>query len=68
MLTERIGLVNQDLFKSADIGNTVSSSIPIIWKQVVEAKNKALLPGEVIVLAGYGVGLSCVAACIKIES
>lgn len=68
MLTERIGLVNQDLFKSADIGNTVSSSIPIIWKKALEAKNKALLPGEVIVLAGYGVGLSCVAACIKIES
>ena len=68
MLTERIGLIGQDLFKATNVGNTVSSSIPIIWKQVIESNENVMSPGEIMVLAGFGVGLSAIAACIKIES
>lgn len=67
MLEERLGLVNLNLFKSVNVGNSVSSSIPIIWKSFFDAKTNALLQGETIVLAGFGVGLSAMAAGIRIE-
>ncbi|MEJ5994840.1 ketoacyl-ACP synthase III [Pedobacter sp. Du54] len=53
------------IFNSAEVGNTVSSTLPISLKKLIE--NKDISNGEVIVLAGFGVGLSYGATIINIE-
>ena len=53
------------IFNSEDIGNTVSSTIPISLKKLIE--NNQILVGDKILLAGFGVGLSYGATLISIE-
>lgn len=59
-LRDRLGLSNEKVLRSfSDVGNTTSSSIPIVLKREVLEKK---LESKVIVMCGFGVGLS--AACL----
>jgi 3-oxoacyl-[acyl-carrier-protein] synthase-3 len=53
------------IFNSEQIGNTVSSTIPISIKKLIE--NTSINQGEKIVLSGFGVGLSYGATIITIN-
>lgn len=57
--------INENKFyiNMAEIGNTVSSTIPIALK---DAQNEGLLNGNVLI-AGFGVGLSWGACTLKVE-
>ena len=47
------------------IGNTVSASIPIALKDAVD--NGGIVPGDKVLISGFGVGLSWGTAIIEIE-
>ncbi len=49
------------IMNMADVGNTVSSTIPIVLKREIDAGR--IRPGETVFLAGFGVGYSG-AACL----
>jgi 3-oxoacyl-[acyl-carrier-protein] synthase-3 len=53
------------IFNAEKIGNTVSSTIPISLKGLIE--NGAIKPGERILLSGFGVGLSYGATIVRID-
>jgi len=57
--------VEKFIFNSEYVGNTVSSTIPISMKKLLE--QKAISHDEKIILAGFGVGLSYGATFITIE-
>jgi 3-oxoacyl-[acyl-carrier-protein] synthase-3 len=46
-----------------ELGNTVSASIPIAWKQAWDSGR--IKSGDTVLLSGFGVGLSCGTAIIK---
>ena len=46
-----------------NLGNTVSASIPIAWKQALDSGR--IRQGDTVVLAGFGVGLSWGTAIIR---
>ena len=49
----------------ADVGNTVSSTIPIALKRSLDKGR--IKPGQTIFIAGFGVGYSACAAMLKIQ-
>lgn len=57
--------IEKFIFNSEYVGNTVSSTIPISIKKLLE--QKAISHDEKIILAGFGVGLSYGATFITIE-
>ena len=64
-LKKIMGLRNEQVFININyIGNTVSSSIPIALKK--DIKQKPLLKGSLVILSGFGVGLSYGTALLKI--
>jgi 3-oxoacyl-[acyl-carrier-protein] synthase-3 len=52
-------------FAAQEIGNTVSSSIPMMLKTVLAGRST---PDRLIVLCGFGVGLSCATTLIRSAS
>ena len=64
-LKKTMGLRNEQVFININyIGNTVSSSIPIALKKNI--KQKPLLKGSLVILSGFGVGLSYGTALLRI--
>jgi len=56
-LAQRVGVPPERSWNGmADIGNTVSSTIPIALRQALDAG--ALKPGMKVMLSGFGVGYS----------
>jgi 3-oxoacyl-[acyl-carrier-protein] synthase-3 len=66
-IQERLGLKNDNLFSAAQIGNTVSSSIPIDILMTNGRENDLLLPGHHIV-SGFGVGLTAMTMLIRVSA
>jgi len=65
-LRQRLAILNEKfIFNAEQIGNTVSSTIPISLKMLIE--NASIHPGEKIVLSGFGVGLSYGATIVTIK-
>ncbi|EOR94014.1 3-oxoacyl-[acyl-carrier-protein] synthase, KASIII [Arcticibacter svalbardensis MN12-7] len=63
---KKIGIPeNKFIFNSGSVGNTVSSSIPIAFKNFID--EVGINTGEKIMLAGFGVGLSYGATIISIN-
>jgi 3-oxoacyl-[acyl-carrier-protein] synthase III len=56
-LQQKLGLSEEQLYRNLEeFGNTVSCTIPICLKQLIETQQ--LKPGALVVLCGFGVGLS----------
>ncbi len=63
-LRRKIGIPAEKFHLSLrDVGNTVSSSIPIALKDAVE--NDRIQPGDLLMLVGFGVGYSWAACLIR---
>ena len=63
-LRQKIGISPQRFFiHMTDIGNTVSSSIPIALYEAL--KNRKIRPGYKVMLVGFGVGLSWAATLVE---
>lgn len=63
-LAKSLKISNDKIYTNLDkVGNTVSSSIPIVLKDAIEEKK--LKRGDLIVLSGFGVGLSWGTILIK---
>lgn len=64
-LTRLLGINPEKVFKNiAEVGNTVSASIPIALKDALGSGK--LLPGHRVLLSGFGVGLSWATVIIEI--
>ena len=56
-LAKALKISNDKIYTNIEnIGNTVSSSIPILLKDAME--EKTIKSGDLMVLSGFGVGLS----------
>jgi 3-oxoacyl-[acyl-carrier-protein] synthase-3 len=65
-LRQRLAIPEEKfIFNSEQVGNTVSSTIPISLKKLIESAS--IHQGEKIVLSGFGVGLSYGATIITIK-
>lgn len=63
-LSRKIGIDKKKFyFDISKIGNTVSSTVPIAFFQLI--KNKKIKRGDIILIAGYGVGLSIAVSILK---
>ena len=63
-LREKIGIPPEKFYVAlADLGNTTSSTIPIALKRA--RMDGALLPGQLVLLAGFGVGYSWAGTVIR---
>lgn len=63
-LIKSTGIDENKVFSNlASVGNTVSASIPILLKQAIDAGK--LNRGELVLLSGFGVGLSWGSALLK---
>jgi len=67
-ICEQIGIDPARNFTARNIGNTVSSSIPIMISQLGENKSGKYFNDGLIVMLGFGVGLSVVATLIEVKS
>ena len=67
-LSEKFGIDLCDNFNSSQLGNTVSSTIPIMIKEsLIKSGRNSIERGHAIVL-GFGIGLSVVALLLEINS
>lgn len=65
-LTRLLKIKPEKVFRNLhEIGNTVSASIPIALKDAVD--NGGIVPGDKVLISGFGVGLSWGTAIIEIE-
>jgi 3-oxoacyl-[acyl-carrier-protein] synthase-3 len=65
-LRQRLAIPDEKfIFNAEEVGNTVSSTIPISLKKLIE--NAAIYPGEKILLSGVGVGLSYGATTVNVK-
>jgi 3-oxoacyl-[acyl-carrier-protein] synthase-3 len=58
-VAKRLGFPEKCGFHAAEYGNTVSSSLPIMLERNVTTEDR------VLVLSGFGVGLSCASTVLK---
>lgn len=65
-ILNRLGVSNEFVFNSSEIGNTASSSLPINIKNSTGSPNDLYENGYHI-LAGFGVGLSSIVILIKVN-
>jgi len=64
-LSNLLELPSEKVFRNlSEIGNTVSASIPIALKQAIESKQ--VHSGDLVLLCGFGVGLSWGSAIIQL--
>ncbi|MDP1720729.1 MAG: 3-oxoacyl-[acyl-carrier-protein] synthase III C-terminal domain-containing protein [Candidatus Nanopelagicaceae bacterium] len=64
MIGERLGIEGKELFTASEIGNTVSSSIPIALKERLKRISDEAL-GRNILLHAFGVGLSMTSVLLE---
>ena len=67
-LLESLGVVPSDNFTAADVGNTVSSTIPILLSESGVILEEPFIPKGYSVILGFGVGLSIVAMLLEVTS
>lgn len=61
---EELGFPKEKCLQSVtDYGNTSAASIPIAWYNGI--KDRKLQPGDLIVLAGFGSGLTFSGICLR---
>jgi len=66
-LAERLGIAPSDLFTSKDVGNTVSSSLPIHLENLFSGDFDAMALGY-HVMVGFGVGLTSVVCIFEVKN
>jgi 3-oxoacyl-[acyl-carrier-protein] synthase-3 len=65
VVRQRCGIPSEKFYVNfQDVGNTVSSTIPIALKRAIQ--DKTLQEGQKVLLAGFGVGLSMGATVLNI--
>ena len=63
-LSRRLGIAPSQMCTNiADVGNTVSASVPIVLKAALDAGRVA--PGDTLLLCGFGLGLSWASAVVE---
>ena len=67
-LLESLGVVSSDSFTAADLGNTVSSTIPIMLSEYGLISEEPFIPKGYSVIMGFGVGLSIVAILLEVTA
>jgi 3-oxoacyl-[acyl-carrier-protein] synthase-3 len=67
-LAEHIGIDPERKFTASQLGNTVSSSIPIILSQSFEGPANNYIPNGYVMILTFGVGLSIVGILLKVDS
>jgi 3-oxoacyl-[acyl-carrier-protein] synthase-3 len=64
-LRKKIGIPENKFYQNMEYtGNTVSSTIPIALEDSI--KRKIIKPGDIVLLAGFGVGYSWGATVLKV--
>lgn len=66
MISENLGIEGKELFTASEIGNTVSSSIPIALKERMKRVTEGAL-GRNILLHAFGVGLSMTSVLLEVK-
>ena len=61
-IQNKMGIETPNLFRASQVGNSVSSSIPILMS---ENLNQHLPPGELVLISTFGVGLSSITLLLK---
>jgi 3-oxoacyl-[acyl-carrier-protein] synthase III len=67
-LLENFGVNSSVVFEAENIGNTMSSSIPIMMREKSLPGSKISIPEGHAIILGFGVGLSVVAVLLEINS
>ena len=65
-IMQKMELEDYSSFSAAQIGNTGSSSIPIMMK-ILSAQSRDYLPEGYSVVCGFGIGLSIVVALLEVR-
>lgn len=66
-IMESLGVNPDDKFTSSQIGNTVSSTIPIMLTEKFEEFGREYIPKGYSMFLGFGVGLSIVAVLVEVS-
>lgn len=67
-LLESLGVESSDNFTAAQLGNTVSSTIPIMLSKSGSILGEPFIPKGYSVIMGFGVGLSIVAILLEVTA
>ena len=63
-IAQRLRIESAGLFTASQIGNTVSSTIPIAMAEYAKVNNGLYAPLGINVLSGFGIGLTVASVCL----